>query len=314
MKKHRARKPYDSPADPLQHRLALFSAPRAGKVARSIVRSLTDAGCLGKGAKEIAAEARVPLRTVYRSLDRLTEAGVVKPVLGKFVLAQILGDITTDPSAILGFQNIQFTVSEWQMEPAPPCRTAFRWTLGDGGDAGSKEVAEGVWEGRRVKMTFYPDRGSLEVIIAAVVPIPLLKAPELLGWLNAMLGLGRGESTELTRVEANADHEVFVLERNYLELRRIGEFAQVLYQKASALRHEMRLYRPTDADGNRLPLERAVEILTEGSPVRQLLRLAEKEAEILRLQAQLASKVEPEGTAKVRQPATPSEMREAGFG
>jgi hypothetical protein len=267
-------------SNPRQRRLPVFGKGRAGKVAQSIVRSLTDAGRLGKPAKLIAREVRYPLRTVYRSLGRLTENGVVRCVPGGFALAAVLGDVTTDPAAILGFQNLRFTVSNWQTTPPPPCRAAKPWRVEEGGSAGPHERAELSWEGRRVTLYYHASTGNLDVIVAAKTPIPLLGMPELVGWLKAMLGLDRGESTRVTQIEVNADHLGFRLAPNYLELRDAGKWAQVLYQKGAVLRQELRLFEVAEKGGSSVSLERAAEILVEGSPLVQLRRIVERELEL----------------------------------
>ena len=104
-----------------------------------------------------------------------------------------------------------------------------------------------------------------------------------------MLGLGRGESTRVTQIEVTAVHEHFRGDGfQYLELRHLGEFAIVLYQTAAGLKHEVRLFHPLDSDGTSISLHRAVEILTDGSPFRTLLRAAEKELEVEMLKAKMA--------------------------
>lgn len=299
---------YHSPADPDQERLAIFSRPRAGKVARAIVVALTGSGRLGKTAKEIARESCHPIRTVYRSLHRLTEAGIVKEVSGRFVLTSVLGDISTDPAAILGFQNWRFTIEKWQTEPPPPCRTAHPWHPIPTGDSPLKaEGVDLVWEGRRVSLAYYPSTGTLEVRIEAHVPIPLLKASELLGWLKAMLGSELGPGTRNTLIEVNADHgQSFRWEPEYVEVRQTGLLAHVIYQKVDRLREEYRLFNPTEKDGTALTVVQLAAQLVEGSPqaryeriVKMELELAAKELEIERLKV---ARTETPGTAPERQP------------
>ena len=276
--------------------------------------ALGTAGRFGKPAKEVAREIGIPLRTVYRTIRRLHSFEVIQPAPNGWALSSVVGDVTSDPTAILGFENVRWKVSNWQTQPPPPCRTAQAWTPHDGGDAGSFESLELGWEGRRITLRYYPSSGTLEVAVAAHTPIPLLLAPELSGWLKAMLGLGRGETSECTHIEVNATHEGFRADGfRYMEIRRFGEFAQVLYQKTVGLKHEVRLYRPLDSDGHRVSIERSLEILAEGSPLRVLLRIVERELELERLRV---TRTEPERTAQVRraEEVAPSEARREGVG
>jgi hypothetical protein len=311
----RRRKHARSSDDPSQRRFKVFSAPRAGRLSRQVAIALGTGGRLGRSAKDVAAALRVPLRTTYRTLGRLESVGVAKRVPGGFALSSVVGDITTDPTALLAFENIEWRVSKWQTDPTPPCRTAKPWTRTERGDAGPTESVELAWEGRRVSLCFYPSSGALTVKIGAHTPIPLEQAPVLQGWLTAMLGLGRGEESECTHLEVNATHESFRADGfRYLEIRRLGEFAHVLYQKTAGLKHEIRLYRPLDGDGEKVSVERSLEILAEGSPLRVLLRIVERELELERLKV---TQTEPERTAQRRQSpdaVAPSMAREEGVG
>jgi hypothetical protein len=314
LRRRRIRKHPSEVSSPAQRRLAIFSRPRTGRLSRQVAISLGSAGRLGKTVKEIAFEIQAPIRTVYRSIHRLESLGVVEKRAYGYALCSVVGDVTSDPSALLGFENIRWKVTNWQLAPPPPCRTAQMWHEVGGGSAGKFETAELAWEGRQVALRFYPSAGTLEVVIAAKEPIPLLQAAVLEGWLKAMLGLGRGETSECTHLEVNARHEAFRADGfKYLEIRRLGEFAQVLYQKTAGLKHEVRLYRPLDADGEKVSIERSLEILTEGSPLRVLLKIVEREIELVR--ARVASG-ESDGTAKKRSPEDypPSSALSEGFG
>lgn len=302
--------PPTSPSDESQRRLAIFNVSRTGKIDRAVVRALSDAGRLGRSVKEIARLAGFPLRTTYRAIHRLDGARIVSKVGQNYALVDVLADVTSDPGAILGFENFRFEIANWQTSPVPPIRTAIRWhTLSDA-SFGAREVGEASWEGRRIVLTYRPDAKALDVIVSAKgAPIPLLAAPVLQGWLQGMLGLGRGEKAEMKYMEVNAGHESFVLAPTYLELRHAGQFAQVMYQKSWGLKHEMRLYRPVDGNGTTLSLDRAIEILVEGSPVRQLLKVAQIELEAERLRVQ-ALQIESERTARERQVGeTPPTLR-----
>jgi len=301
------RQRYHSPDESSQTRLAIFSVPRAGKVARAVVVSLSSAGRLGKPAKVIARESGHPLRTVYRSLHRLTEIGITREVPGGYALASVLGDITTDPAAILGFQNLRFVIEKWQTVPAPPCRTTKPWHPIPAGDGPEREGTDLVWEGRRVNLTYYPSTGALEVRIEAKVPIPLNLAGELTGWLKAMLGSDLGPGTRPTLVEINAGHQAFRWEPAYLEVRHVGQLAHVIYQKVDQLREEFRLFNPLGPGGTPLTVTELATQLVEGSPqarmeriVKMELELASKELELERLRHGTV----PPGTAPER-PAPP---------
>lgn len=305
----------ERPLDPAQTRLRVFSAPRIGRLSRTVTITLGAAGRVGLTAKEVAVALRVPLRTTYRVLGRLEESSIVERTkLGTWALTSILGDVTTDPDARLGFENVRWRVTKWQTQPPPPCRMAKPWTPRKGGDAEGWEETTLVWEGRDVKLAYHPGEGVLEVAISSRgVPIPLGLATELSGWLKAMLGLGQGEESECTHIEVNAMHEGFRADGwKYLEIRRFGEFANVMYQKAAGLKHEVRLYRPLDDDGNKVSIERTLEILAEGSPLRVLLRIVEKEFKLYEM-TQTASL----GAAPARREPTgvsPAEAQGGGYG
>jgi hypothetical protein len=313
----RRRRPGASADDPAQSKLKIVGADRAKKVARAIVVSLSRAGRLGASTKELARETRYPLRTVQRAVARLRDSEEIVETPTGIALASTYWDLTADPAAVLGFQNLRFVVENWRADPPPPCRAA-RWKPSLQGDAGTAEECDLGWEGRRVRLFFHPTTGNLEVIVSARNPIRLEDAGRLGGWLDAMLGLGRGETARVTQIEVNADHYHVRLEENYLELRDFPRIARVLYQKAQALRHENRLHQPEE-DGRPLPLQRALEELVEGSPLaraERVLRLEiereTKEIERLRL-AQAAPK---EAAPERRDPGRvdPAEAAREGFG
>jgi len=314
LRRRRIKKHPSELSSPAQQRLAIFSRPRTGRLSRQVAISLGSAGRLGKAVKEVAAEIGVPLRTAYRTIHRLEESGIVQRTPVGYALSSIVGDVTSDPSAILGFENIRWRVTNWQTAPPPPCSTA-NWHPVSKGDAGEARECELAWEGRTVRLFHFLRTGTLEVIIEARNRIPLLLAPELSGWLKAMLGLGRGETSECTHVEVNALHEGFRADGyRYMEIRRFGEFAQILYQKTQGLKHEVRLYRPLDNDGQKVSMERSLEILAEGSPLRVLLKIAERELELERLKAANATSG---GAAPVRRDLKtfpPSDAIGEGFG
>ena len=295
---------------PGQRTLAIAKMPRARKVARSVLVRLAPYGRLGTGAKILAKETGYPLRTVYRAISHLVDSGEVIKVPAGFASAAVFHDLTADPTATLGFQNIRFAIDGWLTDPPPPCKTARPWHTKDGGLAGPIEMTEFNWEGRVVRLKFYPQSGTLEGIIAATVPIPNAKAGELYGWLSAMLGLNRGEKARITFIEVNADHRLVRLEENYIELRDLPGVSRVIYQKTEALRHELRLSDPRTDDGKPLPLERALALLVEGSPEARMERLLKLEIELARLQGGLMT----ESTAQPRQPEPLKDLREAGYG
>jgi hypothetical protein len=271
--------------------------PRAKLVSRAVLVRAYPYGRLGASAKELARDAKYPLRSVYRAIHRLLEAGELTKTGAGYAATAVYHDLTTDPTAILGFQNLRFVVENWQTDPAPPCRTAWKWNIRDAGDAGFVETCETSWEGRRVRLTYHPRNGTLEGIIGAVVPIPMRLGGTLYGWLSGLLGLGRGETARLTFIEGNADHRHFRLEQNYVELRQLPGITEVIYQKLDALRHEVRVSDPRGDDGKPLPLERALALLVEGSPEARMERLLRMEIEL----AQKMAENRAAGTAEERQ-------------
>jgi hypothetical protein len=311
--------PERKPKDRAQTQLRVVGAARAKKVARAIGVALAQVGRQGATTKELRRLTGYPLRTVQRAVARLSERGEIKETPYGWVSASIYYDLTADPTAMLGFQNLRFVVSNWRETPPPPCRTA-RWAVMAGGDARSFEAAEIGWEGRRVSLRFYPSTGTLEGSLAAREPVALHRAGELYGWLVAMLGLERGETARVTQIEVNSDHKTVRLEENYLELRDLPKVGLVLYQKAQALRHEIRLHAPEE-DGKPLPLQRALELLLEGSPEARAERRVREEVELAKLQLEIEraklAQVAPNGTAPGRRdPLTvhPGQAITEGFG
>ena len=151
LRRRRSKKPSFDTSSPAQQRLAIFSRPRTGRLSRQVAISLGSAGRLGKAVKEVAAEIGVPLRTAYRTIHRLEESGIVQRTPVGYALSSIVGDVTSDPSTILGFENIRWRVTNWQTAPPPPCSTA-NWHPVSKGDAGEARECELAWEGRTVRL------------------------------------------------------------------------------------------------------------------------------------------------------------------
>ena len=301
-----------------QRELTVVAMPRARKVARAVLIRAHPYGRLGASAKELARDSGYPLRTVYRSVHRLLESGDLTKTEAGFASTAVFHDLTADPTALLRFQNLKFVVENWQTTPEPPCRSAWKWIVKDMGAAGFADVAETSWEGRRLRFTYYPRTGTLEGIVGAVVPIPYQMAGALYGWLQGLLGLGRGETSRVTFLEVNADHRHVRLEQNYVELRDLPGISQVIYQKLDALRHENRVSDPRGTDGKPIPLERAMALLVEGSPEARMERLLKMEIELAQKQLELQRATEnvPAGTASVRREAgkvTPEQAAREGF-
>lgn len=319
----RRRRPVAS-TDPAQTHLKIVGKARAEKAARLIAEELARWGRMGEGPKLLAKATKLPLRTVYRTLHRLEEAGEVTKIgRGRFALTAVYHDVTADPTSIVGVQNIRFEVTNWQQEPTPPCRTARPWTTSDGGSAGFFGTSELTWEGRRIVLEWYPRAEKLIVKIAAVVPIPTTRAGELKGFIDAMLGLGKGETARITFIEVNVDHKLLRIEPTYFEWREVGNWSHVIYQRQAALREEFRLAHPETGDGRPLTFDRAIELLVEGSPVARMERIVKADLELARLEAQkrehdilLATERAKEKAPVRREPVTvePCDAIRDGFG
>jgi hypothetical protein len=279
---------------------------RAKKVARAVVVALSRWGRAGTTLKAVAKETGYPIRTVQRAVHRLLEIEeVIEVARGTYCVAATYFDLSSDPGARIGFQNLRFSVRKWREDPMPPCRTARAWRPFADSQGGSGEVLELGWEGRQVKLIWRPSKDHLYVVVAAKEPVPLERAGELKGWLDAQLGLGRGEETEVDYIEVNADTKTFRLERTYLELRDLPGLARVIYQRSEAMRAEARLAKPQGEDGHSLSIQRALEWLLYGSPVSRMERLLDKELELAR--------AAPMRTARGDLP-TPAEAHAAGWG
>lgn len=298
------------PSDRAQTRLRVYARPAQDRIARAILSELSQWGRHGTSAKVVARSIRAPLRTVQHHLRRLAEIGeVTQPFRGQWANSSTYHDLTADSLAHIGFQNLRVRVANLREVPPPPCRIARRWSIVPGGDGGDFEKVELAWEGRRVSLRFYPSTGTYEVVVAALVPIPLERAAELYGWLSNELGLGRGETAEVTLIEVNADHRTVRLEPHYLEFRDLHRTAHVLYQKAGALREEYRLASPETDGGRPLPLERPIDLLVEGSPLARYER-------ILRMELEIAHRTQSRSAPELRDPGgvTPASAVSEGYG
>lgn len=263
-------------------------------------------GRQGCSLKEVARATGYPLRTVQRAVRRLLETDeVFEPDRGRYVLKSVYLDLTADPTARVGFQNLRFRVTNWRETPPPPCRTARPWRTVPGGDDRPREICELAWRGRQVKLVYYPGPKVLDVIVAARDPIPLDAAAVFGEWLFAMLGLEQGETTEVTFIEVNSDHRLLRLEPLYVELRDLTNVARVLYQRSEALRQELRIATPK-ADEKPIGIREAILALTEGSPQARMERL-------LKLELEAASKVAQAAPPRTA-PKRPDEARDAGYG
>ena len=308
-----------TPDPTVQTKLAIVGKARANLAARLVVTELSRWGRLGTNVKSISKATRLPVRTVYRTLDRLLEIEeVVRLKGGAFALAATYHDITADPTSIVGIQNIRFEVTNWRRTPSPPCETANSWATADGGSAGFIGTMELTWEGRRIVLEWYPKVEKLIVKIAAIVPIPAGRAAELKGFIDAMLGLGRGETATITQIEVNADHRLLRVEPQYFEWREVAEWSHVIYQRAAALREEYRLAHPETGDGRPLTFEKAIELLVYGSPLARMERVQIRELEILRASAdaKTVAQVASEAANPRRDPlkVAPGDAIGEGFG
>ena len=138
LKPHRGtRCPVADPDDTAQRKLAILGTARPEKAVRLIVQALSRFGRLGGTAKELVKETRLPRSTLYPHLRRLEEIGeILRPGRGMYALSSTYHDLTADPTAIVGVQNIKFEVTKWEKQPIPPCGTGQSWDVRDGGSAG----------------------------------------------------------------------------------------------------------------------------------------------------------------------------------
>lgn len=294
--------PKRKPKGSAQTTLHVVARVGQDRIARVILQELAGWGRIGTSSKVVARATRIPQRTVKFHLRRLLDIGeVLCPTRGYYSCAAIYHDLTADPLAKQGFQNLRFAVPKLPEQPPPPCRIARSWTRVDGGDAGQFEKCELAWEARRVLVRFYPSASKYEVIVAAQEPIPLERAGRLYDWLCAQLDIKETDPVEVTAIEVNSDHGTIRMEPMYVDFHRIPHDSHVIYQKRRVLREEYRLRKPTEEDGKPLTLGRAVELLVEGSPMARYER-------VLRLELQVAQKGQ-ESVAR----ALPN-AREAGYG
>jgi hypothetical protein len=122
-----------------------------------------------------------------------------------------------------------------------------------------------------VRFRLYPT-GTLVVYVAATrAPIPWGGEggfAEFVGWLGGILEpVDAGRVFRVVEIGVHRDYEGWTLKGvQAVELRHFGGAIEQLYQKRSAVRHEVHLH-PKEVE-----LREAVRIISEGSPTAQLER------------------------------------------
>lgn len=229
-------------------------------------------GRAGANAKTLAATAKVPVRSVQRHLNSLVREGTIQaPYRGQYVYVPGTPDILTDPDGLEGVHGLVLSCPVWR-------ETLLRGSFGATLEA-QPERASGApyrertrsWRGRMVRFRLY-DSGTFVVYVAATrAPIPWGGEggfAEFTGWLGGVLEpVDVGRLFKVVEIGVHRDYEGWTLKGvQAVELRHFGGAIEQLYQKRSAVRHEVHLH-PKEVE-----LRDAVRIISEGSPTAQMER------------------------------------------
>jgi hypothetical protein len=305
-----------------QLRLRVVARPVPNRVALSILQQLARYEGLGATPKVIARDAKLPLRTVKRHLADLVRDEVIeRPFHGHYVYRPGTPDITADPN---GRQGVHGLVLSGTMDllrrsggpmpllfPAP--EPSFRYS----------ELTS-VWKAHLVRFRYYPSTDRFLVYVPATRdPIGWEDLGHFEGWLSGVLSNENvGEVLSVVQIGVHVDHETWELKGiRGIQLSEWRNALVQLYQKREALRHEVHAHYKQGF----LPLDRAVHILSEGSPTRAFeralqiqLRVAQTELALKAKEVeleQLRQGLGPSGKAPSSdKKLTPNEALDAGYG
>lgn len=270
------------------------------KVARAVRKILVALGAYGKvgaSAKMIAATTKIPHRTVKRHLAILvSERTIQAPYRGQYVYVPGTPDILADPDGQTGIHGLVLACSDW---PKNLLRGSFGPILGlaaeprQGSEYSEKTRA---WRGRMVRFRLYQTGTMVVYVAASRLPIPWGGEggfAEFVGWLGGTFDpVDVGRAFRVVEIGVHRDYEGWTLKGvQAVELRHFGGAIEQLYQKRSAVRHEVHLH-PKEVE-----LRDAVRIISEGSPTAQMerslrsaVRLVDREERIREAKEEAAKK------------------------
>lgn len=252
-----------------------LARPGPKKVARAVRRILVALGAYGKAgatSKTLAATTRVPVRTVRRYLNSLVRDRVIQaPYRGQYVYVPGTPDILADPDGQEGVHGLVLSCPNWP-------ETLLRGSFGPGLE-GVRTVVSGreyeertrSWRGRMVRFRLYPTGTMVVYVAASRLPIPWTGDGgfgEFVGWLSGVFDpVDVKRAFRVVEIGVHRDYQGWTLKGvQAVELRHWGGAIEQLYQKRSAVRHEVHLH-PKEVE-----LRDAVRIISEGSPTRQIER------------------------------------------
>jgi hypothetical protein len=279
---------------------------KVARVAVRVLRVLARFDRLGARSKEIAREARLPLRTAQLYLTRLVSDEVIQePERGRYVYVSPTRDILIDPEGLEGLHGI--VLASWKLRE-DPLRKLLCARYPGLVEYGPTRYGETIldWAGHLVRLRLYRSGRLLVYVPSTRSPIRFREFGEFVGWLSGVLyPLGPGD-LEVVQIGVNVDYGGWLLKGiKAVELRQFQNASEQLYQKLGAVRHEVHL-RPRD-----LALDQAVRIIREGSPTAQLERLLRLEVRLSQRAAENAA-----GGPGRRAPETlkPADALEGGYG
>jgi hypothetical protein len=251
-----------------------------------IVNVLGAYGKEGCGAKILAKDLKWPLRTVQWHLRRLVSAEVVEqPFRGHYVYVPEEMDLTAFPGGIDGCHGITLVSGRLRggIPPLVSLRDPAEWPAKEGFPR-IREVRLD-WEGRDVRLWYYSGTMRFRVMTQNDRnPIPWVRMREFMGWLNGLFHPLSVNEWLLVEIGVNVDYPNLRMEG--LKAATFQSWVNAVeraYQKlAYVLRNEVHTAAMDEA-GRILPFDKVIEKLVEGSPVRRMERMLEKELELERM-------------------------------
>lgn len=269
--------------------------PRVPKgVALSILRALGRLGKAGGSPSQIAQVSKVPLRTVKRHLEYLTDSGAVhSPHYGHYEVVSKNLTIDHDPAGRLGLHDILLVGYEWPSEGTrPPEPTLPQGSFGEWQSTPGNNYLEQVkwWKDRAVGFRWWPGTRTLNVSLPADRnPLEFEEAERFMGWLEGVCyPIDPGEHLELRKIGVHRDY--YKWELDGIKKVRLTAWANAyrqVYQKYEEMvRDEVHLSL------HELKLKEAVELISGTSPTAQIAKAVEALAQVEEARTATVKKLE----------------------
>lgn len=256
----------------------------------------------GATVKQLHTDTRVPISTLKWHLRILVRDEVIKqPYRGRYVYQPGTPDILVDPEAKEGVHGLVLVcTSDLLRMPAWAAKAP---------EPGVRYTEESMlWLEHLVQFRYYPSTKRLVVYVPSTRnPIPWTQLGHLEGWLSGVLRPLDAGHFIVSQIGINLDHETWRFKGvQAIEYSKWRNATEQLYQKRRALRHEVHL------EGEKsLTLERAVQILKEGSAEVKLFRALQVQLKVVQTEAKLAESGQARIVPKVESPA---DAHESGYG